>query len=130
MSFISVPINNKPRKLSKKQKEQLAKEKEIVKKNKAAKSKYWKTAPVHVESERYVPDRNAHLSINSGPSIMPKRPAPIAVDEKSEEMQERERIAKVRSEEMKKMIAPLYSKGPYQYIGEDPEIIKNLGKKL
>lgn len=130
MAFISVPISNKPRKLSKKKKEQMAKEKEASKKKTKEKKEYWKKAPVHVASSPYVPDRNAHLNIGSGPSISSKKLSKKDNNEQSDEMIERERLARIRSEEMKKMTAPLYSKGPYQYIGEDPDIIKNLGKKL
>lgn len=46
------------------------------------------------------------------------------------EMAEREAIAQEKIEQKKKMVAPLYSKGGYQYIGDvDNEIIKDLGKK-
>ena len=28
-----------------------------------------------------------------------------------------------------KRIAPLYNKGPVQYVGDDPDVIRNAGKK-
>lgn len=47
------------------------------------------------------------------------------------ELIERERLAQIEIENKKKRVAPLYSKGNYQYIGDAPEeIIKNLGKKI
>lgn len=52
-------------------------------------------------------------------------------DDKLLEFQEREKIAKVEIDRKKTMVAPLYNKGGYQYIGEMPaEIIRNLGKKI
>ena len=45
-------------------------------------------------------------------------------------MIKREKIAREYSKELKKRTAPLYNKGAYQYIGNDPEVIKNLGKKV
>lgn len=130
MAFISLPIVNKPRKLSRKQKEKLKQQKAIVKKNKEERGTRWKTVPVHVSSEVYVPNRNAHLSINSNPLPLPNIHIEY-IREESEEMIEREKAALLIKEELKKQTAPLYNKGPYQFIGtDDPEIIKNLGKKV
>lgn len=51
--------------------------------------------------------------------------------EQNEGYLERERKAKEIAEARKKMIAPLYNKGCYQYIGDAPkEIIQNLGRKI
>lgn len=130
MGFIYVPISKKPRKLSKKQKEKMVEDKARAKKKTKEKSNYWKTAPVHVSSKPYIPERNSNLKINNAPTVRPAKPNEYKIEEQSEEMLERERQARILAEERKKRTAPLYSKGPYQYIGEDPEIIKNLGKKL
>lgn len=47
------------------------------------------------------------------------------------EYMRRECVAREIAEERKKMVAPLYSKGSYQYIGDAPkEIIQNLGRKI
>lgn len=129
MGFLSLPTSSKPRKLSRKQKAQLAQEKEIQKKNKESRKDYWKKAPAHIPSDKYIPDRNSHLNISDSPTVAPKLKKAVQI-EYSDEMIERERIARLHSEELKKQTAPLYNKGPYQFIGEDPEIIKNLGKKL
>ena len=46
------------------------------------------------------------------------------------ELARREVRAREEIEKKKKQVAPLYSKGGYQYIGNaDPEIIRDLGKK-
>ena len=51
--------------------------------------------------------------------------------EHDEEYVRREEIANRIAEERKKMVAPLYNKGGYQYIGDAPkEIIQNLGRKI
>lgn len=48
----------------------------------------------------------------------------------SQEMKEREAIARVEAERRKKMIAPMYNKGAYQYIGGvDEAILHDIGKK-
>ncbi len=48
-----------------------------------------------------------------------------------DEYQAREAKAKSETDRKKKMVAPLYNKGGYQYVGDaPPEIIKNLGKKV
>lgn len=129
MGFLSLPTSGKPRKLSRKQKAKLAEQKEIQRKNKESRKNYWKKAPVYVPADIYVPDRNSHLIISDSPTVAPKVKKKIEI-EYNEEMIERERIAKLQSEELKKQTAPLYNKGPYQYIGTDPDIIKNLGKKI
>lgn len=47
------------------------------------------------------------------------------------ELIERERMARQVAEHRKTMTAPLYSKGPYQYVGDaPPEIIETLGRKV
>jgi hypothetical protein len=45
---------------------------------------------------------------------------------------EREAAAAVETERKKKMVAPMWNKGGYQYVGDDapPEIIQGLGRKL
>ena len=66
----------------------------------------------------------------------PSKPLePIATEnrivEQDEGYLERERKAMEIAEARKKMIAPLYNKGCYQYIGDAPkEIIQNLGRKI
>lgn len=45
-----------------------------------------------------------------------------------EELIERERIAQEEIERKKKQVAPMYSKGAYQYI-TSPELLHDLGKK-
>ena len=51
-------------------------------------------------------------------------------EELTAEMKEREAIARVESERRKKMIAPMYNKGAYQYIGGvDKAILHDIGKK-
>jgi len=48
----------------------------------------------------------------------------------SAEMKEREAIARKEAERRKKMIAPMYNKGAYQYIGGvDEKILHDIGKK-
>lgn len=44
----------------------------------------------------------------------------------------REAAAAIEIERKKKMVAPLFNKGGYQYVGDDapPEIIQGLGRKL
>lgn len=47
------------------------------------------------------------------------------------DLAERERTAQIEIQKKKKRVAPLFSKGGYQYIGDaPPEIVKNLGKKI
>ena len=66
----------------------------------------------------------------------PSKPLePIAKEnrivEQDEGYLERERKAKEIADDRKKMVAPLYNKGCYQYIGDAPkEIIQNLGRKI
>jgi hypothetical protein len=48
-----------------------------------------------------------------------------------EEMMKRETAAQEEKKRKSKMVAPLYNKGGYQYVGDaPPEIIKNLGRKV
>ncbi|QYW02659.1 hypothetical protein CPT_Marzo_121 [Stenotrophomonas phage Marzo] len=47
------------------------------------------------------------------------------------EMAEREAAAQREIERKKTMVAPMYSKGGYQYVGDvPPEIVKTLGRKV
>jgi hypothetical protein len=48
------------------------------------------------------------------------------------EMAEREAAANKESERRKTMVAPLYNKAGYEYIGgiTDPTILRNLGRKI
>lgn len=47
------------------------------------------------------------------------------------EMAEREAAAQREIERKKTMVAPMYSKGAYQYVGDvPPEIVKTLGRKV
>lgn len=51
--------------------------------------------------------------------------------DRSEEWLRREAAAHAETERKKKMVAPLYNKGGYQYVGDaPPEIIKTLGRKV
>lgn len=51
--------------------------------------------------------------------------------ELSEDMVNREAVAQKEAERRKGMVAPLYNKGCYQYIGDAPaEILQGLGRKL
>ena len=57
--------------------------------------------------------------------------APKAPIKYEGELAEREAAAQREIERKKKMVAPLYNKGGYQYVGDaSEEIIKNLGKKV
>jgi len=48
----------------------------------------------------------------------------------NKEMIERERAAQKESERRKSMVAPMYNKGAYQYIGDAAtEVIEGLGRK-
>lgn len=48
----------------------------------------------------------------------------------SQEMAEREALARAEADRRKKMIAPMYNKGAYQYIGGvDEAILHDIGKK-
>lgn len=49
----------------------------------------------------------------------------------SEDIVEREKVAKAETERKKKYVGLAYNKGNYVYLGEnpDPEIIKSLGRK-
>lgn len=49
--------------------------------------------------------------------------------EESPEMLERERLAQVEKDRKRKRLAPLYNKGPVQYITDDADP-KELGRKL
>jgi len=50
--------------------------------------------------------------------------------EYGEEMFQREQKARKEAERRKKMIAPLYNKGAYQYIGDvAEEVVRDLGRK-
>lgn len=128
MSFIVSKITHKAKKLSKKQKEELAKQKRVEKKVKKDRHDYLLKAPVYNPPKLNIPDRNQGVKINSGATHDPAKVD--VVIEMSEEMVERERKALEEKEKLKGRTAPLYSKGPYQYIPDDPEIIKNLGKKV
>lgn len=48
------------------------------------------------------------------------------------EMAQREAVAQTEIERKKTMVAPLYNKAGYEYIGgvTDPTILKNLGRKV
>lgn len=128
MAFFSVPYKQKKRRLSKKQKSMLTEEREMIKKRNALKETAWREGLLS-EPERYIPDRNSHLRISNEPTHEPSR---ISKPDNnySEEMVEREKKAKEISDQLSKQVAPLYNKGPYQLISNDPEIIKNLGKKV
>jgi hypothetical protein len=55
---------------------------------------------------------------------------PVAKQVLKEDMAVRERLAQAEAERRKKMIAPMYNKGAYQYIGGvTPEILHDIGKK-
>lgn len=59
--------------------------------------------------------------------------APVKYErqELTPELQEREDRARKETDRKRKMLAPLYNKGPVQYLGDAPDdIIKNLGKKV
>jgi len=129
MGFFSVPITYKPKKLSKKQKQQLGEQRKVQRQVENERKNYWKTAPVYSLPKIEIPNRNPHAIIHSGPSIPPIEVEKVK-PEYDEEMLERERKAKLVTEDLKKMTAPLFNKGGYQFIGSDPEIIKNLGKKV
>lgn len=118
----------KPRRLSKKKKAKLAQEEAAAKETRKIRDSYWRTAPTLVHERPFVADRNQGLSINDAPGLSPIKPPPTV--EIDDDMISREKKAKEHSDRLKKQVAPLYSKGPYQYIGDDPEIIKNLGKKV
>ena len=129
MGYLSVPITYRPKKLSKKQKEELVERKKEQRKVAKERKDYWKNAPTDTSPGPVSPNRNPHLQIHSGAT------APVPHNEKvkieyDEEMLERERKAKLITEDLKKMTAPLFNKGGYQYIGNDPDIIKDLGKKV
>lgn len=65
-------------------------------------------------------------SRNTGYFVEPKMPIKY-----EGEMAEREALAQEEIERKKKMVAPLYNKGGYQYVGDaPPEIIKTLGRKV
>jgi hypothetical protein len=128
MGFIVSNSSNKPTKLSKTQKEALAKSKKVEKEVRKERQDRLLKAPAYVPPKLNIPDRNAGIKINSGPSHTPRvEDKPV---EMSPEMIEREQKALEEKERMKGRTAPLYSKGPYQLIPDDPEIIKDLGKKV
>jgi len=52
-------------------------------------------------------------------------------DELSDDMQAREHAARIEAERRKGMVAPMWNKGGYQYLGDaPPEVIRGLGRKL
>ena len=57
--------------------------------------------------------------------------APNTPVELSEDMAHREALAQLEAKRRKGMVAPLYNKGGYQYIGDAPaEVIRTLGRKV
>ena len=92
--------------------------------------KPWKEVHVKLVSEATgIYRRSAHEEL-------PSKGVTMGIDtakrqeELSIEMKEREAIARVESERRKKMIAPMYNKGAYQYIGGvDKAILHDIGKK-
>jgi|SRR6185312_4032489 len=71
-------------------------------------------------------EREEYPSLNLETSLKQE-----VIVEHDDEYLRREEAARKISEERKKMVAPLYNKGGYQYIGDAPkEIIQNLGRKV
>ena len=69
--------------------------------------------------------------IKKGSPVKPKPDHPLFLTD-PEEYARREEAANKEIARKKKRTAPLWNKGGYQYVGDDtdPEIIKNLGKKV
>lgn len=79
---------------------------------------------VHRESNA---DDLPSVPITMGINSRKKQTATIDV---SAEMRRREKVAQEEAERRKKMIAPMYNKGAYQYIGGvDETILHDIGKK-
>lgn len=72
---------------------------------------------------RSAADAQRHRELTP-PTVQAKAAQPL-----SEDMIERERLAQARSAQLRKRLAPLYNKGPYQYITDDTDL-SEIGKKL
>lgn len=82
------------------------------------------TRIVHLPGDNWIREKP---SLGLGCSPMPE----TACAELDDDYVAREKAAQKIAEERKQMIAPMYSKGPYQYLGDAPkEIVRNLGKKI
>lgn len=87
--------------------------------------------PLKPRDSRYVimPGMDHSVYPSSSFKQSEKKQTVISMDE--EEYKIREAAAKLEIERKKKMVAPLYNKGAYQFIGDAPqEIINNLGRKV
>jgi hypothetical protein len=72
-----------------------------------------------------------------GPNAKPARSSHVGPDtsdwsnEELAEWRAREAAAQAEVERKKTMVAPLYNKGGYQYVGDaPPEVVKTLGRKV
>lgn len=75
---------------------------------------------------RRVSQADSIPSLNEVPYVEPKQ---TVKQEYTGEMLEREKAAQEEIERKKKRVAPLFSKGAYQYITDD-ELVRDLGKKV
>jgi hypothetical protein len=70
------------------------------------------------------------MTLPSKSTIITKDKALATSSMDPEEYRIREEAAQKEIDRKKTMVAPLYNKGSYQYIGDaPPEVIKNLGRK-
>lgn len=122
MITVSQTYNPKNKKTRKQLKDRKLAE-QLAKKEKSA----WKGISSTSQQPKYRPERNTHLSIQSGPSVKPHASNSEKI-EYSDEMQEREARAREEIERKKQCVAPAYNKGAYQYIGSE-EQAKWIGKK-
>lgn len=76
---------------------------------------------------------DAYSKLPSGPSQQAAIPAKAATVKPKDraDWEQRERLAKEESDRRKKMVAPAYNKGAYQYIGDaPPEVVQTMGRKI
>ena len=131
MSIICTGSKHKPRKESKRQREVRLRLEIEEKERKKRRKEYIKTAPDFVpkyNTESLMPQRGTGKEVkDTHEKVKPEVQSKV---EYTGEMAERERIAQEELERKKKQTAPLYNKGPVQYIDDIPEIIRDLGKKV
>lgn len=118
----------------KKQREINAKERELrISLFTAKKPKKKPFTPLRPRSTKYVitEEMKKVASLPSGPTLNPRISSSVISLLEDEEYSKRESLAREEIERKKSMVAPLYNKGGYQYVGDaPPEIIKNLGRKV
>lgn len=121
--------------LKKKRERDRAMKEALREQNTARKLRAAKFVELKVVPSRFIP-RSGSLDYRTAPSCKYSVQDGVQTDsapreELGAEMAGRERAARVVAEGRKKMVAPMWNKGTYQYIGDlPPELIETLGRKV